>query len=130
MKVFGIIGAAFIAAMFACPAAAAVKQTVELAKVDITQVSAGYRASKVIGSTVLNDANESIGTIDDLLVSPDGKATYAVLSVGGFLGMGSKLVVVPYGPQLYQAQWGPWRPARTHFNRCRNGDRQSYRQSY
>jgi hypothetical protein len=97
MKVFGVIGAALIAAMLACPAAAAVKQTVELAKVDITQVSAGYRASKVIGSTVLNDANESIGTIDDLLVSPDGKATYAVLSVGGFLGMGSKLVVVPYG---------------------------------
>ena len=45
---------------------------------------------------MVNDANESIGSIDDLLVSQDGKDTFAVLSVGGFLGMGSKLVVVPY----------------------------------
>jgi len=90
------IGAALIAAVLSTPTTAAVKQTVELAKVDISQVSAGYRASKVIGSTVVNDADESIGAIDDLLVSPDGKATYVVLSVGGFLGMGKKLVVVPY----------------------------------
>jgi PRC-barrel domain len=33
------------------------------------------------------DANEAIGKIDDLLVSTDGKAAYAVLSIGGFLGM-------------------------------------------
>ncbi len=57
---------------------------------------AGYRASKVIGSSVLNDANEAIGKIDDLLVSTDGKAPYAVLSIGGFLGMDSHLIVVPY----------------------------------
>jgi len=68
-----------------------VKQTIQLAKVDVTQVAAGYRASKVIGSSVVNDANESIGSIDDLLVSQDGKETFAVLSVGGFLGLGSKL---------------------------------------
>lgn len=77
-------------------AADAVPQTVQLAKVDVTSVSAGYRASKIIGSSVVNDANDTIGTVDDLLVSPDGKETFAVLSVGGFLGMGSKLVVVPY----------------------------------
>src|SRR5438132_1055474 len=73
-----------------------VKQTIQLAKVDVTQVAAGYRASKEIGSAVVNDANESIGSIDDLLVSQDGKDTFAVLSVGGFLGIGSKLVVLPY----------------------------------
>ena len=97
MKAFMVVGMALIGAVLVSPlAAAAVKQTVELAKVDVTQVSAGYRASKIVGSTVVNDANESIGSVDDLLVSPDGKETYAVLSVGGFLGMGSKLVVVPY----------------------------------
>ena len=52
--------------------------------------------AKVVGSSVLNDANETIGKIDDLLVSPDGKAPFAVLSIGGFLGMGTHLVVVPY----------------------------------
>ena len=71
-------------------------QTIELVKVDVQKLAAGYRASKVIGSSVVNDANETIGTIDDLLVSRDGKQPYAVLSIGGFLGMGSRLVVVPY----------------------------------
>jgi hypothetical protein len=71
-------------------------QTVEVAKVDVQKLSAGYRASKVIGSSVLNDANEAIGKIDDLLVSTDGKAPFAVLSIGGFLGMDTHLIVVPY----------------------------------
>jgi hypothetical protein len=71
-------------------------QTVDLVKVDVQKLAAGYRASKVISSSVVNDANETIGKIDDLLVSPDGKQPYAVLSVGGFLGMGTRLVVVPY----------------------------------
>ena len=56
-----------------------VKQTVEIAKVDVQKVAGGYRASKVIGSDVLNDANERIGKIDDLLVTRDGKDPYAVL---------------------------------------------------
>jgi hypothetical protein len=73
-----------------------VPQTVEITKVDVQKVSAGYRASKVIGSSVVNDANETIGKIDDLLVTRDGKEPYAVLSVGGFLGMGTHMVVIRY----------------------------------
>ncbi len=76
--------------------AQAVPQTVELAKLDVQSLAAGYRASKVIGSSVVNDAQETVGTIEDLLVSPDGKQPYAVLSIGGFLGMGTHLVVIPY----------------------------------
>ena len=49
-------------------------QTVELVKLDVQKLAAGYRASKVIGSNVVNDANETIGKIDDILVSSDGKA--------------------------------------------------------
>src|SRR6266404_7785492 len=71
-------------------------QTIELVKVDVQKLAAGYRASKVIGSSVVNNANETIGKIDDLLVSSDGKEPYAVLSIGGFLGVGTHLVVVPY----------------------------------
>ena len=73
-----------------------VQQTVPIAKVDVQTVAAGYRASKVIGSSVLNEANETIGKIDDLLVTRDGKEPYAVLSIGGFLGIGTHLVVVRY----------------------------------
>lgn len=73
-----------------------VPQSVEIARVDVARVAAGYRATKVIGSNVMNDANETIGKIDDLLVTRDGKEPYAVLSIGGFLGMGKHMVVVRY----------------------------------
>jgi hypothetical protein len=81
----------------AAPASAqGVPQTVDIAKVDVQKVAAGYRASKVIGSSVVNDANETIGKIDDLLVTRDGKEPYAVLSIGGFLGMGTHMVIIRY----------------------------------
>src|SRR5579875_2298367 len=54
-------------------------QTIE--KVNVQKLAAGYRASKIIGSSVVNNANDTIGKIDDLLVSPDGKQPYAVLSI-------------------------------------------------
>ena len=54
-----------------------VPQTVEITKVDVQKVAAGYRASKVIGNSVVNDANQTIGKIDDLLVTRDGKEPYA-----------------------------------------------------
>lgn len=73
-----------------------VSQSIEITMVDIKTVSAGYRATKVIGSSVVNDSNETIGKIDELLVTRDGKDPYAVLTVGGFLGMGSHNVVVRY----------------------------------
>jgi hypothetical protein len=88
-----MLGVSFLAA----PAyAQGVPQSVEITKVDVQKVAAGYRASKVIGSSVSNEANETIGKIDDLLVTRDGKEPYAVLSVGGFLGMGTRMVVIRY----------------------------------
>ncbi|MEJ0018688.1 MAG: PRC-barrel domain-containing protein [Acetobacteraceae bacterium] len=55
------------------------------------------RVSKVVGASVYNDQNQSVGSIDDLLMSDaDHKAATVVISVGGFLGMGSKLVSVPF----------------------------------
>jgi len=82
--------------VFSSAGAQGAPQTVDVAKGDVQQLSAGYRSSKVVGSGVVNDANETSGKIDDFLVSRDGKQPYAVLSIGGFLGMGTHLVVVPY----------------------------------
>lgn len=53
------------------------------------------RASKILGSSVYNEHNDKIGTVDDLLVGKAGKLR-AVLSVGGFLGLGTRYVSVPY----------------------------------
>ena len=55
------------------------------------------RASEFIGKTVSNRLDQKIGTVDDLLIASDGRVSHVVLSVGGFLGLGDKLVAVPYG---------------------------------
>ncbi|MGZ5096318.1 MAG: PRC-barrel domain-containing protein [Burkholderiales bacterium] len=70
-------------------------QAVALVKVDMSVVDKGYRVSKIMGTTVTNDKNEKIGSLDDLVIGSD-QSLYAVLQVGGFLGMGGHLVVVPY----------------------------------
>jgi len=71
-------------------------QTIQLTKVDVVKVATGYRASKVIGSSVVNENNDAVGKVDDIIIGEDGKSPFVVLSVGGFLGMGDKLVVLPY----------------------------------
>ena len=63
-------------------------------KVDPASAATGYRSSKVVGSAVVNELGETVGTIDDLIITPSDTVPYAVLSVGGFLGMGKKYVVV------------------------------------
>jgi sporulation protein YlmC with PRC-barrel domain len=70
-------------------------QVVKLVTVDVNVVTQGYRASKLMGSTVTNDKNERIGTLDDLVIGHD-RSLFAVLQVGGFLGMGAHLVAIPY----------------------------------
>jgi len=92
-----LAGAAIIAATLSGPAfSQGTPQTLSVMKVDPQSLATGYRTSKVVGSTVVNEANETVGTIDDLIVTPGDKVPFAVLSVGGFLGMGTKYVVVPY----------------------------------
>jgi sporulation protein YlmC with PRC-barrel domain len=54
-----------------------------------------WRASKMAGLRVYNDSNESLGSINDLLMDKSGNIKAAVLGVGGFLGMGEHLVAVP-----------------------------------
>jgi sporulation protein YlmC with PRC-barrel domain len=55
-----------------------------------------WRASKVVGLNVYNDSNESIGSINDLLTDKGGNIKGVVIGVGGFLGVGTHLVAVPY----------------------------------
>ena len=54
------------------------------------------KASKLMGMSVKNLQDESLGKVDDLAIDPDsGKIAYAVLSVGGFLGINEKYIAVP-----------------------------------
>ena len=61
-----------------------------------TTASGQWRTSKMDGLKVYNEANENIGTINDLLMDKSGDIKIAVIGVGGFLGMGEHLVAVPY----------------------------------
>jgi len=55
-----------------------------------------WRASKVVGLSVYNDNQQSIGSINDLLTDKSGNIKAAVIGVGGFLGVGEHLVVIPF----------------------------------
>jgi sporulation protein YlmC with PRC-barrel domain len=60
----------------------------------VTAQPADVMSSKLIGLNVYNNANESVGEIEDLVIV-DGKTISAViLGVGGFLGMGERYVSV------------------------------------
>ena len=63
---------------------------------DSSTFTGDWRTSKVVGLNVYNDRNESIGSINDLLTDKSGNIKAAVISVGGFLGVGSHLVAVPF----------------------------------
>lgn len=82
-----VIAAALVPVASAAP--------VELVVVDVMQVANGYRASKLRGVTVSNPQNQKIGTLDDLIVGKD-RVLFAIVQVGGFLGIGSHLIAVPY----------------------------------
>ena len=64
---------------------------------EVMQTGSGFRASKLSGANVYNRDKDKIGTIDDLVVSPSDHTAFAILSVGGFLGMGKHYVAVPFG---------------------------------
>jgi len=59
------------------------------------QRATDWRGSRLIGATVYGPDNASIGNINDVLISNDGKVRAAVIGVGGFLGVGEKNVAIP-----------------------------------
>ena len=63
----------------------------------ITGLKAGmWRASKLDGVNVYNNANEKIGDISDVLFDQSGRVEAIVIGVGGFLGLGERNVAVPF----------------------------------
>jgi sporulation protein YlmC with PRC-barrel domain len=56
----------------------------------------GKRLSKIIGADVYGQDGKPLGKIDDLVMSDGDHVTLAVVAVGGFLGLGSKLIAFPF----------------------------------
>lgn len=66
---------------------------------DITRDETGtlINADKVKGTAVFNGSGEKLGTVDDIMIDKlNGNVAYAVMSFGGFLGMGEKHHPLPW----------------------------------
>ena len=53
-------------------------------------------ASELLDETVMNEANESVGDVNDVLIDTNGKIASVIVGVGGFLGMGEKNVALSF----------------------------------
>jgi len=96
-KFYALPVAAMAAAVFLTVDArpALPQAAVDIMMVDVAKLATGYRTSKLTGKAVQNDKNEKIGSIDDFIIAQD-RVLFAVVQVGGFLGVGGKLIAVPY----------------------------------
>jgi len=71
---------------------------------DVTKITTGslIAAEKVNGTDVYNMNGDKLGTVDDIMIDKiSGKAIYAVMSFGGFLGIGEKQHPLPWSSLTY-----------------------------
>jgi sporulation protein YlmC with PRC-barrel domain len=76
---------------------------------EVTSITSGslIAAEKVNGTNVYNLAGDNLGTIDDIMIDKvSGQAIYAVISFGGFLGMGKKHNPLPWRTLKYDGTKG------------------------
>jgi sporulation protein YlmC with PRC-barrel domain len=92
---------ALISLFVAVIAADSVAQTagstvISVSTAELREVAKGWSAKKqILGKDVYNDAGDKIGEVDDLIVAPNKSLSYAIVGVGGFLGVGEHQVAVP-----------------------------------
>jgi sporulation protein YlmC with PRC-barrel domain len=73
------------------------EQTITTTRTTPTNYRRVMSASTLTGDKVVNSAGEDLGKIQDIMLdTPTGRVAYAVLSFGGFLGMGDKLFAIPW----------------------------------
>lgn len=72
-----------------------------------------WRAGAIDGAAVYNTDGQKIGTIDNLLLNSSGTAQKVIISVGGFLGVGDKLVEVPFSQISFKPSTGNDNSANT-----------------
>lgn len=77
----------------------------ELAAAPIVKIDFLFSANDIIGETVRNGKGQELGSVEDLIVTSQERVVMAILSVGGVLGIGDKLVAVSYD-KLHRAADG------------------------
>ncbi|MDO8979878.1 MAG: PRC-barrel domain-containing protein [Afipia sp.] len=61
-----------------------------------SNLKGNWRASKLVGLAVYNDANEKLGDISEILLDNSGKINAVIVGVGGFLGVGQHDIAVTF----------------------------------
>jgi sporulation protein YlmC with PRC-barrel domain len=88
----------FTSLVIAAGAADAVAQTagVSVSTTELREVAMGWSAKKqILGENVYNEVGDKVGEINDLIVTPTKALSYAIVGVGGFLGVGEHEIAVP-----------------------------------
>jgi len=65
-----------------------------------------WRATKLDGAVVYNSQGNDVGTINDMLLDSSGKVSNVVLSVGGYLGLDSRYVEIPFSNLKFEPSKG------------------------
>jgi sporulation protein YlmC with PRC-barrel domain len=92
----GLVGSLMLASAAFAQTPTATSDRANTAAASSSSLHGDWRTSKMAGLNVYNDKNENVGTINDLLMDKSGNIKAAVISVGGFLGVGSRYVAVPF----------------------------------
>lgn len=67
--------------------------------------SSPVKASSMIGTDVVSPTGDNLGDVKEVVIDPrSGKVAYAVVSFGGFLGMGEKLFAIPFSAFQYNME--------------------------
>lgn len=99
----GIVVTLLVSVVLACvvgtaTAGVAGSSTIGVAVEELKTVALGWSAKKqILDKDVYNDSNEKVGKIEDLIVAPDKAVSYAIIGVGGFLGIDRHDVAIPAG---------------------------------
>ena len=97
-RVLLVLTSLVIATGAADSAAQTAGSMVSVSSAELRQVAAGWSAKKqILGKDVYNEAGDKIGEIEDLIVTPSRALSYAIVGVGGFIGVGERNVAVPVG---------------------------------
>ena len=94
LAVVGMMGNAL--AQQQAPVAGITTKTIGVTADELVMVAKGWSAkNQIMGKDVYNEKNEKVGSVDDLIITPEKAVSYAIIGTGGFLGMDKHDVAIP-----------------------------------
>jgi sporulation protein YlmC with PRC-barrel domain len=97
-----LLATAFVAAAPQVSAQVAGHAALGVSVTELDAIIKGVSVKKqVLGKPVYNEANEKVGSVRDLIVTPENAVSFAVVGAGGFVGLGRHDVAIPVNQFKY-----------------------------